>query len=199
MNISAESLREQLKVSSSDCIVCERYYGVRSEAVHTTRASYSARARTARKYAPSTQPTLYFLLDVEVWLALSQHGHKDHARCQKWFNSLGSNVRLYFCRFTQVGLLKRLTAGPAREGEEVLYYDRAWNRYEEWCRDPRIMFLPEPPGFNEELRALSSLRHPNSTCWDHLCLMAFARVAGLRLVTMDKTLSDRFADAELLR
>ncbi len=199
MNISAEILRAQLKANSADCIVCEQYYGAKSQAVHTTRANYSARGRTSRKYAPSSLPTVYVLPDVEVWLALSQHGHKDHALCQKWLNNLGSDARLFFCRFTQVGLLKRLTAGPAREDENVLYFDQAWNKLDEWIRDPRIMFLAEPPGFDEELRALSSLRHPNTTSWDHLCLMAFARVAGLRLVTMDKTLSDRFADAELLR
>jgi len=144
------------------------------------------------------KPPLRFLFpDIDVWLALSDHDHEDHGKCYRWFRNLDSNDRICFCRVTQVGLLKHLTAGAVMGGEEALHCDEAWHVIDDWSRDSRIIFLAEPSDFEEEFRALSQ-RGPTCESWNNVYLIAFARVAGLRLVTMDEAMRDKSAGIELL-
>jgi len=81
--------------------------------------------------------------------------------------------------------------------EEVLHCDEAWHVLDDWARDSRIVFVAEPPDFEKEFRALSQ-RRSNCPSVNNAYLIAFARVAGLRLVTMDKAMRDKSADTELL-
>jgi predicted nucleic acid-binding protein len=46
--------------------------------------------------------------DVNVWLALTYGRHIHHATAARWLDGL-TDASLYFCRFTQLGLLRLLT------------------------------------------------------------------------------------------
>ena len=47
--------------------------------------------------------------DVNVWVALTYQGHVHHSAARGWFVSLHADARLFFCRVTQLGLLRLLT------------------------------------------------------------------------------------------
>jgi hypothetical protein len=71
---------------------------------------------------------------------------------------------MLFCRVTQIGLLRLLTSEIVMR-EDVLSTRKAWNVYQSVLEDNRIQFAPEP------------------------FLTAFARVTGMRLVTMDRAVA----------
>ena len=54
---------------------------------------------------------------------LARHVH--HLVSSDWFQSLDRDVRFCFCRFTQLGLLRLLTA-EAVMGDEVMHQVDAW-------------------------------------------------------------------------
>jgi hypothetical protein len=132
MNRRPDYLKPQLRRNLSNGFLydlCEQYLEVTPPlAGRRSRADSSARtSRLCTRTAASMEPIRYLFPDVDVWLALSVPNHKDHARCHRWLRNLALNVRLCFCSVTQVGLLKRLTTGPAVVGEKVLHHDEAWD------------------------------------------------------------------------
>ena len=46
--------------------------------------------------------------DINVWVALTYEGHVHHLVAHDWLADAGDDVRLLFCRFTQLGLLRLL-------------------------------------------------------------------------------------------
>ena len=50
---------------------------------------------------------------------------------------------MFFCRFTQLGLLRLLTNAQVME-EEIMTQRGAWAAYHRWFEDGRVAFLPEP-------------------------------------------------------
>jgi uncharacterized protein len=79
--------------------------------------------------------------DVNVWLALTYEGHVHHIAAKRWFEPLDDEVRLFFCRVTQLGLLRLLTTEAVMGGAEVLSQSAAWSAYDGWFRDDRVTFL----------------------------------------------------------
>ena len=49
-----------------------------------------------------------YLIDINVWLALSLEQHPQHLAAARWYASL-SDPALLFCRFTMLGFLRLLT------------------------------------------------------------------------------------------
>jgi uncharacterized protein len=64
--------------------------------------------------------------------------------------------------------------------------------------DSRIAFLPEPAGLEKEFRTRSRLSSRSPNFWADAYLLAFASVAGLKLVTFDRGLKLRGAEVILL-
>ena len=95
-----------------------------------------------------------------------------HLVASDWFNSLGPGTRFTFCRFTQLGLLRLLTA-EAVMGDEVLTQAAAWKLYDAWLRDDRVAFAPEPPGLDPAFRARTRLRQAAPKTWG--CLSGSVR------------------------
>jgi predicted nucleic acid-binding protein len=61
-----------------------------------------------------------YLIDINVWLALSLEHSPYAGSAQRWFGGLtGTRARLPFCRITELGLLRMLT-NEAVMGESVL-------------------------------------------------------------------------------
>ena len=139
--------------------------------------------------------TLNFL-DANVWLALmwSRHIHSDKAN--EWLERSGEE-KFLFCRITQVTVLRLLTTAAVM-GSDVKKMHEAWDLWDKVCADDRVEFLPEPEAIEREFRRLSALRSPSPKVWIDAYLLAFASVAGLKLVTFDRGLRSRGAEVHVL-
>jgi predicted nucleic acid-binding protein len=76
-------------------------------------------------------------------------------------------------------------------GSEVMTQPEAWQIYDRWLDDPRIVFLDEPTGLEQMFRSHSRRRTPAPKAWADAYLLAFAAVSGLKLVTFDQAFRDR--------
>jgi hypothetical protein len=136
--------------------------------------------------------------DVNVWVALAYEGHQHHASAKAWFAKVDGEA-VYFCRFTQLGLLRLLTH-PSVMREDVRSQTGAWQTYDAFLLDERISFHPEadPEQIESSFRRLTSTGRPFSRQWPDAYLAAFARVAGLTLVTFDRGLRQMAAGNTML-
>jgi toxin-antitoxin system PIN domain toxin len=125
--------------------------------------------------------------DINVWVALTYEGHVHHRTAATWFATLKPDVRLVFCRLTQLGLLRLLTT-EAVMSDEVMTQPQAWAAYDQWHQDPRVELADEPAEIEARFRALTRLRRPATRDWADCYLAAFATVAKLTLVTFDRGL-----------
>jgi len=137
--------------------------------------------------------TLNFL-DANVWLALlwSRHIHSERAR--EWFERAGEE-QFFFCRFTQLTILRLLTTEKIM-GKDTKTMSEAWRVWDRVWADTRIAFLPEPDDLEKEFRSRLSSRSPK--VWADAYLLAFASVAGLKFVTLDRALRAHGANLLLL-
>jgi len=135
--------------------------------------------------------------DINVWVALTYDGHTHHSHAAKWFATLSPNTTLSFCRFTQLGLLRLLTA-PAVMSDEVMTQPQAWAIYDHWLSDPRVEFVEEPSDLDTRFRSLTRLRQPATKDWADSYLAAFAMAGRLTLVTFDRGLRAKAKSAILL-
>ena len=134
--------------------------------------------------------TSFLFPDINVWVALTHAGHVHHVVARDWFDSLDPTTRLHFCRFTQLGLLRLLTA-DAVMGEDVLTQADAWAVYDRWIEDERVGFLDEPPGIDRRFRSLTRLKTASPKSWADAYLSAFAGTAQLTIVTFDRAFRGR--------
>lgn len=128
--------------------------------------------------------------DINVWLALVYEGHEHHPRAQHWFEEL-QDERLYFSRFTQLGLLRLLTHASIMRSD-VKNSRQAWQVYDALLQDTHISFSNEPA--NAELarlfRNLSTTSEVSPQRWTDAYLAAFAQALEFELVTFDRALAN---------
>ena len=129
--------------------------------------------------------TSFLFPDINVWVALTHAAHVHHEIARDWFSDLPEGVRFSFCRFTQLGLLRLLTA-EAVMADEVLSQSEAWTVYDRWLDDPRVTFVEEPQALERRFRALTRSRHAAPKAWADAYLAAFADAAQFTLVTFDR-------------
>src|SRR5579872_3929708 len=124
--------------------------------------------------------------DVNVWLALTHSLHAHHGIAAEWFQSM-ADTGVFFCRFTQLGLLRLLTS-EAVMGAEVMNQRDAWKAYRRWYEDGRIEFHrePESSAFETLFQQFSIRPQASPKLWADAYLAAFAKAAGLTLVTFDR-------------
>jgi hypothetical protein len=136
--------------------------------------------------------------DVNVWIALAYQGHRNHDSANSWFVGL-NGATVYFCRFTQLGLLRLLTH-PTVMREDVRNQAEAWHAYDAFLQDERVSFQTEvePQQIASALRTLTASRRSSPQQWPDAYLAAFARVAGFTLVTFDRGLRRMAAGNTLL-
>jgi uncharacterized protein len=139
--------------------------------------------------------TLNFL-DANVWLALlwSRHVHSERAR--DWFEQ-SAEEQFFFCRFTQITVLRLVTTREIMN-RDTKNMSEAWNLWDKVWSDYRIAFLPEPEGLEKEFRKHSRLSSRSPKVWADAYLLAFASVAGVKLVTFDRALESRGVDVLVL-
>lgn len=141
--------------------------------------------------------TSFLFPDINVWVALTHGRHVHHPIASDWCASLAPDVRFCFCRFTQLGLLRLLTA-EAVMGDEVMNQPEAWSVYDRWLEDDRVSFLEEPPGLERRFRARSRLRHAAPKTWADAYLAAFAETSQVTLVTLDRAFRGKVKPIVLL-
>ena len=145
---------------------------------------------------PASTKSFHFP-DINVWIALTWDGHVHHGRAADWFGDLDDDSRLYFCRFTQLGVLRLLTS-EAVMGQDVMTQRGAWQAYDRWQDDDRVGFLDEPVDLEARFRSMTRLKHPAPKDWADSYLAAFAETSDLLLVTFDAALKSKTARAVLL-
>lgn len=136
------------------------------------------------------------LPDVNVWLALTVPDHPHHGRARRyWYEE--SSPELAFCRVTALGFL-RLSTHPAVMAGEPLTLPEAWAAYSALRRLPEVILAPEPEGCERLLGAWATSEGAVARLWTDAYLAAFARAAGLRLVSFDRDFA-AFEELDLLR
>lgn len=125
-----------------------------------------------------------YLVDVNVWLALvyDLHVHHEAARC--WFESLGPE-QAFFCRLTQLALLRLLTNGKVM-GRDAVSQRQAWRIFDRTVSDARVGFLSEPEHVEAEFRRLTQSSQPATHSWSDAYLAAVAVSGGLAVATLDQ-------------
>ena len=138
--------------------------------------------------------------DVNVWVALTLHSHVHHHIARNWFESLDAkdDARLCFCRITQLSFLRLITTEAVMGHDEVLSQRQAWEVYDRWFEDSRVLFLDEPGNLEKELRGILRQTRPAAKDWADSYLLAFAESADLSLVTFDRALKQKNQSVLLL-
>ncbi len=140
--------------------------------------------------------TSFLFPDINVWLALTYEAHSHHITARNWLDG-AEHVRLFFCRHTQLGLLRLLSA-EAVMGEDAMNQADAWKAYDRWIDDDRVEFIEEPPDLEPVFRELSQLQRPAPKDWADSYLAAFAIASQLTIVTFDRVLRGKAKSGLLL-
>jgi uncharacterized protein len=133
-----------------------------------------------------------------VWLALAVAGHEHHGSASRWYESTSANSRIFFCRLTQLALLRLLTT-DAVMGNGVLDQNEAWSTFDQLLEDERITMVDEPRRIDGIFREITNLTRPAPKDWADSYLIAFANASGFSIVTFDSALAEKAPSAHLLR
>jgi hypothetical protein len=131
-------------------------------------------------------------------VALTYDRHVHHVRARNWFESLAPTARLFFCRLTQLGLLRLLSAPAVMGPDGAKSQPDAWRAYDRWIEDERIEFLDEPGGVETEFRGLTRSPQAAPKDWADSYLVAFAQASRLTVVTFDRAFLTKVKDLLLL-
>jgi toxin-antitoxin system PIN domain toxin len=134
--------------------------------------------------------------DVNVWVALAWRRHIHSEKARLWFEE-ASDERFFFCRITQISVLRLLTTERALGGD-VHTMSGAWKLWDKVTADERIAFAPEPDGLEPPFRKASQLPSSSPKVWADAYLLGFAAAANLKLVTFDRALKSRSPDVLVL-
>jgi toxin-antitoxin system PIN domain toxin len=130
-----------------------------------------------------------YLIDINVWLALTWDQHPQHAPAAGWYASL-DDAALLFCRFTMLGFLRLLTNQMVMGGSTATLAG-AVELYDRWMQDPRVDVAPELRGtealFRQALKPYSL--QPATKAIADCYLVGFAEASHAHLVTFDKGLA----------
>lgn len=141
---------------------------------------------------------LFLFPDINIWVALTYDRHVHHLHARTWFDRLEPSARLFFCRLTQLGLLRLLSAPAVMGPDEAMSQPAAWKAYDRWLEDERIEFLQEPGGLDIQFRGLTRLPYASPKDWADSYLAAFAETEHLTLVTFDRAFRGKLENLWLL-
>ena len=136
-----------------------------------------------------------FLVDVNVWVALSSDRHVHYEAAHRWFAGVAPGGAV-FCRLTQLGYLRLLT-NPRVMGDDAVNQREAWRIYDRLREDARVGYVAEPPDVEDALRDLTQSGQPGASVWTDAYLAAVARTRGLAVVSFDRGFG-RFSRVEAL-
>lgn len=127
------------------------------------------------------------LADSNVWLALAISEHPFHEAARHWLDGMTQAGDILFCRSTQQSVLRLLTTAAVLRpyGSPPLTNQEAWDVYEGFLADPRIVFQEEPTGLFSIWKSLTMRETASPKLWMDAYLAAFAIAGGHQLVTID--------------
>ena len=125
-----------------------------------------------------------YLADVNVWVAIAHEAHLHHQPAREWFHELERD-QLWFCRFTQMGLLRLLTHRRVM-GDQARSQVDAWEVLDQFSANGRVQYLDEPPGVTEIFRRLTARRTRAKGSWSDAYIAAVAHRGGLTVATFDR-------------
>jgi hypothetical protein len=124
--------------------------------------------------------------DVNVWIALTYERHAHHVAARNWFAALERDARLFFCRFTPIGFLRLLTNEAVMGPDGVMGQAEAWEVYDRWAEDGRVLYVDEPRGLEPSFRSVrrAASRLPGwLACAVSLIALVLASAATLAVPT----------------
>lgn len=130
-----------------------------------------------------------YLLDTNVWLALTISGHVHHDAAVAWFDELDQSNAAHFCRATQQSYLRLLTTAAFADAMaiEVQTNEQAWAAYAALEADDRVAGVAaEPAALEQQWRRYALRGQSSPKLWMDAYLAAFARRHGSVLVTTDR-------------
>ena len=130
-----------------------------------------------------------YLIDVNVWLAMTWDHHPQHVPAARWHASI-NDATLLFCRFTMLGFLRLLTNRQVM-GDSTTTLAGALELYDRWRQDPRVEVASELRGMEALFRQAMAphLLQPATKAIADCYLVGFAEATGAHLVTFDKGLA----------
>ena len=142
------------------------------------------------------------LFDSNVWLALALSKHVHHESARNWLGAVEEPASVCFCRSTQQTLLRLLTNASVLSlyGNPPLTNEQAWEVYEAFLADDRIVLrAEEPTGLETRWKRFALRDTASPKIWMDAYLAAFALAGGYRMVTTDAAFKQfRGLDLELL-
>jgi len=124
------------------------------------------------------------LPDINVWVALASDRHIHHGLARNWFTAIPEDGAA-FCRITQMGFLRLLTNWRVM-GDDVLNQRQAWRVYEDLTRDPRVVFVLEPPDIELVWKKLTQSTLSRTGLWTDAYIAALALLNNFRVVSFDR-------------
>jgi toxin-antitoxin system PIN domain toxin len=125
-----------------------------------------------------------YLADVNVWVAIAHEAHMHHELAREWFHQLDRD-QVWFCRFTQMGLLRLLTNYKVM-GDRACTQRGAWEIVDEFNRNGRVQYLDEPPEVTATFRGLTQRNLRGNSSWSDAYIGAVAQRSGLTVATFDR-------------
>ncbi|MFP4444086.1 MAG: TA system VapC family ribonuclease toxin [Spirochaetia bacterium] len=125
-----------------------------------------------------------YLLDINIWLALTFDAHEHHHHAGIWFDT-NAEKGCAFCRLTQMGFL-RIATNRGIFGEDTLTLQDAWYYSEMLLNDYRIDFYNEPVGTEHFWKLFTSGKEYSPKVWNDAYLAAFTRAGDFHLVSFDR-------------
>jgi len=111
--------------------------------------------------------------------------------------SRDADIRLHFCRFTQLGLLRLLTTEAVMR-DDVCTQIEAWSIYDRLLKNDNVTLLDEPPHVDPRFRAMTRTRQASPKAWGDAYLAAFAETSQVTLVTFDRAFRGKVKPLVLL-
>lgn len=130
-----------------------------------------------------------YLLDVNVWLAVSIEGHTHQQPATSWLDGIRQPDRLLFCSATRTSYLRLLTTAAVFQSfaRPPLTNAEAWLALDALLADVRVSCLSaEPAGLDAAWREFTDRPSSSPNLWMDAYLAAFARASGCTFVTFDR-------------
>ncbi len=128
-----------------------------------------------------------YLIDTNVWVALLLEDHPHHNRALPRLSALADGEAA-FCRATQKALFRLLTQSTATYGKPVPMR-QCWQIYDQMRAANRFVYLDEPLGLEANWRSLTGTSLASPKLWMDAYLQAFAELASLQIITLDRALA----------